>query len=473
MKITGLRPGEKSVAEMRKDFNKFVFKLFAFMFVGWAGIVLPVLFFNPGGYFRAVAEPPAAVVAASPLQVYDVTTFGAINDGDPAHCAVNTAAIQQAFNAAAASPAPVYFPLGRGFAVNNGMLKLTAPNMVIFGCGSMGTVPDWAQTSFLAGYGPGSTITVAQGGSTIKGLAFRSDGQSGADASILITQTQVTVDDVFMDGPNRGIRVQFQDFVGGQVWLKNILIGGKIKSAGLDISAGGGAVLLDHIRTFNGDMEAGTPQPKYGVLVRSAGELIMTKSDICNCGTNLAIMPGIDGVANTYVQAVSISDCLFDNGNQDQICIRPMGSSFVLNANLVNVWCSSVNNGNGTWPGNGITVDGAQSHTAVGFPAICNVTVSNSLFQNSEGHCGGYFDTVTGLSVVNCGAWNNFVGFQTRRCTGVMALNKAGSYMPSALGFPQAGNKAYGILLEKSPMVFNPSDNALAGNGVGPYRIIP
>lgn len=467
-----MRNTEKTVAQMRKDFYKFVFNLFVFMLVGWAGIVLPVLFFNPGGHFRAVAEPPA-IVSASPLLVYDVTAFGAINDGDPAHCAVNTAAIQSAFDAAVASPAPIYFPPGRGFCVNNGVLKLNNPNMVVYGCGGMGTVPDWAQTSFLAGYGAGSTISVLQGGSTIKGLGFRSDGQSGADASILITQTQVTVDDVFMDGPNRGIRVEFGYNMPGQCWLKNILIGGMIKSAGLDISAGGGAVLLDHIRTFNGDMEAGTPQPKYGVLVRSAGELIMTKSDICNCGTNLAIMPGIDGVANTYVQAVSISDCLFDNGNADQVCIRPYGSSFVLNVNMVNVWGSSVNNGNGTWPGNGLTVDGSQSHTAVGFPSVCNVTVSNSLFQNAVNHCGIYASTVTGLSAVNCGAWNNFVGIQTYRCTGAVSLNKCGAYMPACLGFPQAGNANCGVLLQSSPMVFNPADNALAGNRLASYRILP
>jgi hypothetical protein len=277
-----------------------------------------------------------------------------------------------------------------------------------------------------------------------------------------------------MDSPQTGILLDWPFNMGGQAWFHDILVVGVIKQQALDINGGGGAVLLDHIRVFNGTMKPDDPQPPYGIKVRSAGECMLEKCDIDNCAVNLGVVPGIDGVGDTYVQNLDIVNSDFDNGNGGgNIVIQPWGTSFVLNSQIVNGWSSSVNNGNGTWPANGLTIDGSKSRPRAGFPAICNVSVSNSLFQNSVGHCGIYANTVTGLSIVGCSAWNNAVGFQTYACSGLITAVKAGNYMPAALGQRFVGNLHYGVLLEKSIMAFNPLDNALAGNGVAPYHIIP
>ncbi len=266
------------------------------------------------------------------------------------------------------------------------------------------------------------------------------------------------------DSSNVGITVQSAPgaFI-GQSWIRNILMEGLFKTAGIDIFNGGGAARLEHVRMFNGTMNPTDPQPKYGVLVRSAGELFMDACDLDNCGTNLAIVPGIDGQANTFVQNLSIVNSDFDNGNgEGQILIRPYGSSFVLNTEIDNGWFSTVDNGGGTWPANGLTIDGTHSHTALGFPCIDNVDLSNSVFQNHKQHCGVYAIAANGLSIVGCTAGANYVGFQTYGCIGLLDDCKAGAYVAGG------GNTTYGVLLEKSGMQFDPKMNSLAGNGVAP-----
>ncbi len=403
------------------------------------------------------------------MPVYDLQALGCKLTGNPADAAANMPIIQKAFqDARGGNPGPIEVPMGAGLPVLNGQLDLAGANMVFRGLGGMGTVSDWGPTSLIRGFGPGDTLKVSQGGCRVSGLCWQGDGQGLNDSFLRVTETQVDVFDHFMDSPSIGIKLAFPFNMPGQFWARNILMGGTMKTAGMDLSGGSGAIRLEHIRMFNGDMQNATPQPPYGVLVKAAGEFFMSSSDICNCGVNLGIVPGMDGVANSFVQNINVSDCDFDNGNQDQIRIRPVGSSFVLSAQLVNTWCSSVDNGAGTWPGNGLTADASMSHTAVGFPSICNLSVSNSVFQNAKQHCGGYFKGVQGLGIDNCTAGANYVGFQTYNCVGTLGKVRAGAYVAGG------GNTTWGVIVEKSNLKFNPGESALDGNGKIPgYRIIP
>ncbi len=412
--------------------------------------------------------------------IYDLQAMGAKLNGDPAYAASNTAIFRQAEQSArGGNPGPIYLGMGGPMAVLNSRdtpLSLNAPNMVLRGEAGMGTVPAWGSTSTIFGVGPGDTLKVQQGGCRVSGLGWKNDGhQDGADAFLKIIQTQVDVFDHYMDSPNIGISVQFPFGMAGQSWMRNILMGGYFKQAGMDINAGGGAVRLEHVRMFNGVMNPSDPQPPYGILVKSAGEFFMSDCDIDNCGTNLAIVPGIDGVANTYVQNVDIVNCDFDNGDgEGQILIRPYGSSFVLNTQIVNGWTSTAQTAASMWPGNGLTIDGTRSTPIARTQPIENVSLSNSVFQYAIRHCGGYFNKVQGLSIVGCTAAGNFNGFQTYNCVGTMTANKAGAYEAPYLGATTPGNAAYGVLLEKSNMKFNPADNALDGNGIPPgWKIIP
>lgn len=409
--------------------------------------------------------------------IYDLQALGCILDGNPVNAAKNTAIFQQAIQAAKGTPGPIYLGMGNGLAVLNGKLELSGANMVLRGEAGMGTVPSWGQTSTILGVGPGDTLKVSQGGCRVSGLAWKNDGQqSGTDASLKITETQVDVWDHYFDSPNIGISVQRKsnDTFIGQSWLRNILMGGYIKQAGCDINTGWGAVRLDHVIMFNGVMDPNDPQPPYGILVKSAGELMLDRCDIDNCGANLAIVPGIDNVPNTFVQNLDINNCDFDNGNGDgQILIRPYGSSFILNTQITNAWCSTAQTASSTWPGNGLTIDGSRAHAITGARPIMNVSVSTSVFQYSIRHCGIYAHSVQGLSITNSTAAGNYVGFQTNNCVGLISNVKAGAYEAPYLGASVPGNTTYGVLLEKSNMKFNPAENALDGNGVGPYWIIP
>lgn len=404
--------------------------------------------------------------------IYDVTSYGAINDGDPANRAINTSAFQNAINSAAASPGPIYIPMGKGFCLNNGQLVLPAPNMKFFGEGAMGANPAWGATSSIKGFGPGDTLKVAQGGSQIYGLTFSGEGQQGNDSYLRVQETQVDLHDLYMNSPNVGITIESRpgSFI-GQSWLRNIEMEGTFKTAGIDISNGGGAARLDHVLMFNGTMLPSDPQPSYGILVRSAGELVITRSDIDNCGTNLAIVPGMDGVPNTFVNAVMISDSLFDNGNGDQVLIRPEGSSFVHNVRFSNVWTSSINNNGGAWPGNGFTFDGSRSKPLAVLP-ILDVGLANCLGQCFLSHCGLYAKSVYGLSVVGSTFGGNFNGIQTYGTKGTLVGNKCGHYVAPPLGTTTGGNAAFGMLLEKSAMAVS-SDNLLDGNGRGPILVLP
>lgn len=411
--------------------------------------------------------------------IYDLQEMGAKNNGNPASAAKNTEVFLDAEQRArGGNPGPIEIGMGAGMCFLNGKLKLNGANMIVRGLGGMGTDSDWGPTSLIRGFGPGHTLEVLQGGCRVQGLAWQGDSQRPEDAFLRVAETQCMVRDLWMDSPQTGILLDWPFNFGGQAWFRDIEIVGTIKQCAMDINGGGGAVRLDHVIAFNGTMKPEDRQPAYGIKVRACGELMLAHLDIDNCGTNLGIVPGIDGVKDTYVQDLEIVNSDFDNGNgAGQILIQPWGTSFFLNGLIGSAWASSVNNGldvlGRTWPANGITVDGTKSRPRAGFPAICGVSIDNSIFQNSVGHCGGYFNTVTGLSIVNCGAWNNAVGFQTFGCTGLITACKAGNYMPRALGTNFVGNLYYGIVLERSIMAFNPFDNALAGNGVAPYLIKP
>ncbi len=409
------------------------------------------------------------------MPTYDLQALGCVLDGNPANAAKNTTIFRQAIQSAKSNPGPIYLGMGNGLAVTNGQLNLDAPNMVLRGEAGMGTVSDWGPTSLIRGFGPGDTLKVTQGGCRISGLCWQGDSQGPADSFIKITQTQVEVFDCNMDSPNIGIKVLFPFMQAGQFWARNILMGGMIKVCGMDIGAGQAAVKLDHVRMFNGSMDPGSPQPPYGVLVKSAGEFMMLGScDIDNCGINLAIVPGLTGVANEYVGNIVISDTDLDNGNSDQLLIRPLGSSFIGDVALSNVRSCSINNNAGAWPGNAFTLDGSMSRPNLNVSPIMNVSMVNCFGLNALRHCGLYAKSVVGLSVVGSTFGGNFNGIQTYGCTGTISGNKCGAYVFPPLGTVTSGNTAYGVLVEKSNMVFNPNDNSLSGNGVPPgWKVIP
>jgi hypothetical protein len=402
---------------------------------------------------------------------YNVVDFGAVGDDDGNKAAQNTTAIAAAIAAASdpANPGTVYFPPSKGaYVVTNGVLSIDAACLNIKGAATMGSRVEWGPTSTLAGKGPGDTLKVTQGGGSVSGLEFKpfDDAQRGTDAFLHVTNTAtaVTISDIHMWAPNIGIQLE----TSGQGWIKDVLIEGQIKYAGIVADAGNTTVSIQHVIMYSWPS-----QPPYGVLIKSAGELIMEGGcDLISCGNCLAIQPGFGGARGQQVNAVFVSNCLFDSGNGQGAClICPQTDGYVFLCKFTNCWASTENNLSGTNPTNGFTIDGSQTHPPLGIRPIQDVTFTNCSSRNFVRHCGWYCKNAYGVTWSGCMASGNFVGIQTYGTTGIISASKCGDFSPGPLNYP-AGNAAYGILLEKSLMAVS-NDNLLMGNGRGGIIILP
>ena len=100
------------------------------------------------------------------MSSFDITNYGAKGDGDIANAGVNTAAFLQAIAAGGA-----YVPPSAGFVVNNGQIRVGG-NVKIWGEASMGSNPQWGNTSHIIGHGPGDTLAVSGGGCLIAGTGI-------------------------------------------------------------------------------------------------------------------------------------------------------------------------------------------------------------------------------------------------------------------------------------------------------------
>jgi hypothetical protein len=423
------------------------------------------------------------------VPIYDPTTYGAVGDGKTDCTNAYLAATLDASGAGGKPPGPLYIPMTpKGHLIQNGRWSLPNANMKVFGDASMGSVLDWGPTSAVIGHGPGNTLTIPQGGCSVGGLAWRPNDmqQTGQDAFIKVLGTQVTLHDMFMDGPNIGIVQSMTWPAGGQFWVENVLIGGNIRTGGIRTSAGNSAVRLHHVRMFcnNTDAQgASLPQPAYGTLVTCAGELIVSDCDFDNCGVNLAIVPGSEGIPNQNVSAVMISNSYFDNGNgKAQFLVRPQGNGFVQNVRICGGWTSTVNNNGGTWNTDGYHFDGTLSTPPTGVNAIEDVTLVNLIAQNHLQHVGVYAIGVSGLNLIGVTAGGNYHGVQiggqtpNTACSGLIVGCKLGNYVTPPLASPlpfSGGNRMFGVVIQKSPAMRLSIDNCLDGNGAGPIDFPP
>lgn len=397
--------------------------------------------------------------------VNNVVDYGAIGDGSVANAAVNTAAFQAAIAAGGTTYVP---PSPAGFVVNNDAIKISTPGAVIMGDASMGASSPG--TSTIIGHGPGNIITVTATGCSVRGLAFKpsvAGEQKGSDAFVLVTGTQCSLRDLYMASPNTGISLQLPPAANGEFWIKDVLIGGTIGTSVITANVGNAAVRIDHVIAYN---DNGAPQPPYGIVVTAAGELtIGGGTDIIQCGTCLAIVPGLGGVKGQFVVAIFVSDSLFDSGNGTGcVYIGPMADAYVLTVRFVNAWASTPNNGNGQWPTNGFTFDGSGSKPSPQLKPIQDVCLTNCVGKAFVNHCGVYAKAVAGLSIQNCSFGGCFNGIQIGPgCSGfILSGNKCGDYVPPTIGQPTGGNAAYGILIEPNDQ-FIVTGNLLYGNGKG------
>lgn len=430
----------------------------------------PLAFTDVPGVRRPF-QARAAVSATAPI--YSITDYGAIGDGDPANADTNTQAfIHALLDSAGQNPGAVYVPMtAKGFVVNNGKI-FPAASSVIRGEGSMGASQPAAQTSTILGYGPGDTITMRGMGCHVSNLVFREavPGQMTlADAFIKCSGTTCTINDVYLASPNIGISLQLTPDSGGEFWIKDVLVEGSIRSAGILANAGNATVHCNHVIMSHW----GGPQPPYGIVVTAAGELVVNNgTDIICCGSCLAIVPGLDGTKGQYVNCIVVSDSLFDSGNgQGCVYICPSNGGYVLTARFANTWTSTngndAGNGIGTSPTSGFMFDGAQSTPAM-FTAIQDVSLINCCGKSFVNRCGLYARSVNALSVVNSTFGGNFHGIQIASGCGSLILNanKCGDYVP-AYQATTGGNAIYGIYLEPTTTPFIVTSNICFGNGVG------
>ena len=406
--------------------------------------------------------------------IHNVIDYGAVGDGNPANATKNTVAFNNAIANAANSnnPGPVYVPMStKGFVVNNGQIRINTPNVVMYGDASMGSGWPNSSTSTIIGTGTGHTLTVSGMGCNVKNLVFRQFAQGtqkGSDAFVLVQDTTCTISDLYLGSPNIGISLQLLPNVMGEFWIKDILVEGLIGTAGVVANAGNATVHLNHVIMSN----FGGPQPPFGIKVTSCGELIIDNGcDIINCGNCLAIVPGIDGVKNQYVNAIFVSDSLFDGGDgQGTVWISPSNGGYVLTAKFTNVWASTAGNNNGTSPTNGFLFDGSHSTPALPtLRAIQDVSLSNCVSKSFRRHCGVYATAVDALSIQGCTFGDCFNGIQIAKgCSSFVLIgNKCGNYVPPSVPNAAGGNEAYGILIEPTTLPFTAALNMCYGNGIG------
>ncbi len=402
------------------------------------------------------------------MPIYDLQALGVVNDGNPANAAKNTAIfLDTEQKARGGNPGPMYLGMGGGMAVLNGKLGLNGSNMVLRGDGGMGAVSDWGPTSLIRGFGPGDTLNVNQGGCRVEGLAWQGDSQGGSDAFLRVNQTQCMIHDLWMDSPNIGISLQFPKNALGEFWIRDILVQGKIKVAGIVANAGDATVHISHVIMFS------DPQSPYGICVTSCGELNVNDGcDIINCGSCLAIVPGLNGVMDQHVVAVSAVGSYFDSGNgQGCVFIQPTNRAYVLKASFTDCWASTGKNLTNT---NGFTIDGSLSKPALpNLKSLQNVKLigctSKSFRIGNLGHCGLYARGVDALTVQGSTFGDCFNGIQLAAgCTNFLLQgNSCGDFVPPSLPFISGGNVAWGILLEAGLGKGIVTGNVLTGNGAG------
>lgn len=409
--------------------------------------------------------------------MYDVTTYGAIGDGNVANAALNTTAFLKAISQAIQSPEVIHVPMGN-FVVNNGQLKLTGQNMVFEGEGGMGSGQgDEYGATTITGVGPGHTIESTNAGNTIRNLAFRANkygDQVNTDAFINVsgTPSQFTLSKVHMFNANIGFRIDAPVVNEGEYWIEDVLIEGHVKLAGFMLSAGNSAITIRHVVMYAID-----PQPSYGIAVTACGELVMSGGcDIICMGSCLALVPGLGGVQNQYVMAVFISDCLFDSGNGlGCVYVCPTTNGFVGMVRFANVWASTANNGKRTWPTNGFTFDGTQTKPPVGVKAIQDVSLTNCVAQYFLGHCGVYAKSVDGLTITNSTFGGGlYQGIQlSGGCAGaILQHNKLGDFRPAPVGGGIAGCERFGIYIEAGCVALE-GNNVYRGNLAGALWVEP
>lgn len=406
----------------------------------------------------AHVEGVQQIAPAGPI--YNVVDFGAIGDGNPANAAVNTVAFQQAL-----SKGTVYVPVGK-FVVNNGMLTLPTAGQKIYGEAQMGANPSWgAVTSTIIGKGPGHTLRLPMVGCFVQGLAFQPSvvgEQKGTDAYIQVENTQTFLRDISIQSPNIGIAVNIAEHKGGQFWVRDVLVQGTIGYAGIACNNGGGTAHFSHVIMF-----ADSPQPPYGIVVTSAGELqIDCGCDIINCGNCLALVPGLNGVPNQEVTATTVSGSLFDSGNgAGCVYVCPTNGGYILKATFTDVWASTGKNAGNT---NGFTFDGSQSKPAI-FKPIQNVKLVGCTSKSFTTHCGLYARGVDALSITASTFGDNFNGIQLAAgCTNFLVSNNhCGPFVPASGGNPTPGNLAYGVYIEAGNPLGICTNNVLTGNRAG------
>lgn len=403
------------------------------------------------------------------MSINNVVDIGAIGDGNPANAVLNTAAFQKALDSGG-----VYIPASKGFVVNNGVLKVKVPNTVVRGDASMGSTPDWGPTSTIIGIGSGHTLEVAQGGGCVSGLVIKSfltGQQSGEDASLLVRGSLVSIHDIHIVDPNIGISCQLPSLADGEFWIKNVLVDGAVRIAGIDTNIGNAAINIQHAI-----MDSTGQQPPYGIRVTSSGEVVIGGgSDIINMGACLGIVPGLNGVQNQYVNAIKVSDSFFDGGNgKGCVVILPTTNAYVATATFSNVWASTANNGSGVFNTDGFYFDGSFS-AAPGLNgiSILDINLVGCVGKAFVNHCGVFAKSVRGLSVLGSSFGGNVNGIQTYGCSGIIMGNKCGNYVPPPVGSTFGGNAWYGILAERSQMLIPPGSNLLDGNGIAGIKIMP
>lgn len=396
---------------------------------------------------------------------YNIADYGAVGDGNSANADINTAAFQKAIAAGG-----IFVPPGL-FVVNDGQLVVSKPNLTIRGEATMGSNPAYGPTSTIIARGPGDTLSIKAPGCSVRGIAWAPSvpgQQTGDDAFLKISATQVSVEHLYMNSPNIGISLQEPSLVGGEFWIENVeMEGGFTGLAGIVANAGDAAVCLKHIVM---DGAGSATQPKYGVLVTSCGELVMYGAcDIISMGACLALVPGLNGVKNQHIVAAKINECYFDSpSGLGAVLALPQANGFISSLKFTSVWASTAANGNGAQNTNGFTIDGSL---AVGspLPPIQDVSLVNCEAKGFTGRCGIFARSVQGLKIIGSTFGANYIGiWLSTGCVGAIVKgNFSGNYVPPLVLGQSGGNAAYGINIEAAVSNIVVTENIGYGNGAG------
>ncbi len=271
-----------------------------------------------------------------------------------------------------------------------------------------------------------------------------------------------------MNNPNIGILVAISpQTIGGEVWIQDLFIQGAISVAGIDANAADCTLYLSHVIMFN---YSTTQQPSYGIVVVQAGEVVICNgTDIGQCNTCLAIIPGNNSTTGQFVVAVVVSDSFFDSGYGTAcVYIYPTSNGFVSTVRFSNVWAST----DFSASTNGFMFVGTASMPPTGVQAIQDVSLVNCVGKNFVGHDGLYANGVNALAVTGSTFGGNYDGIHIgpNMSNFVLNGNKCGNYViPS--GSATGTNTNYGINIDYSSTAVTDhyivANNLLVGNGNG------